>query len=264
MTDETKISKDDKVMDVQSQLARVLCDNAALFQQLSESERHFRRLAKSVWAVQEDERRRVARELHDGLGQTLTALKIQIEVLAKDLTRPDGAEEKKVNEMLALAGRALNDARELSHLLRPQVLDDLGLVSALQWLCRTIKERTGFEVTLKAGEEEDRLDPEVETAVFRIVQEGLTNAMKHSGASRAEVRLSREEGSLRLLVRDGGQGPAPGPSARAGRLLLGRGAGQHARPDRIPRRPISSGLRAGHGNHGGGDPAPGHGRGSAP
>lgn len=206
MTDEAKIPKDGQAMDVQDQMTRILRDNAALFQQLTESERRFRRLAKAVWAVQEDERRRVARELHDSLGQTLTALKIQIEVLAQNKARSGDAEEQKINEALALAVQALNDARELSHLLRPQVLDDLGLVAALQWLCRTIKERTGFEVTLKIDEGEDRLDPELETAVFRIVQEGLTNAMKHSGVSRAEVRLRREGASLHLLVTDGGQG----------------------------------------------------------
>lgn len=186
-------------------------ENERLFERLVEGEQRFRSLARSVWEVQEEERRRVAHELHDGLGQTLTALKIRLERLgARAEIAPALAGE--LTTSVDLAARALDEARRLAHLLRPQVLDDLGLYPALRWLSRTLGEWTGFEVGLdlagagEAGDGGDRLDPELETLAFRVVQEGLTNAMKHSGVGGAEVRVARAPGVLRLEVSDRGAG----------------------------------------------------------
>ena len=221
--------------DVVERLRRIHRENERLFARLVEGEERFRSLARSVWAVQEEERRRVARELHDGLGQTLTALKIRLERLGARTAGPERADRtggaEIVGELAAtveLAGVALAEARRLAHLLRPQVLDDLGLYPALRWLGRTLGEWTGFEVTLELegardGEPEDRLDPEVETLAFRVVQEGLTNAMKHSGASGASVRVERPAGALRLRVADRGRGLDPARVLRGSEGAAGFG-----------------------------------------
>ncbi len=181
-------------------------ENEKLFEQLIAGERRFRGLAKAVWKVQEEERRRLARELHDGIGQTLTALKNQLEWVQRRAAAGEPGLETEIAESVDLAAQALNDTRELSRLLRPPVLDDLGLVPALRWLARTLGQRTGLEVELETREVEERLDPDLETLVFRAVQEALTNVLKHSGAKRARVSLARRAAGLRLRVVDEGRG----------------------------------------------------------
>ena len=191
-------------------------ENERLFEQLISGERRYRSLAKAVWRVQEEERRRIARDLHDGIGQTLTALKNHLQriQLAPDRGRDAAIDAATLDEALGLATQALEETRELSRLLRPPVLDDLGLVPALRWLARTIGERGGLDVEteLEGGDGnagEDRLDAEVETLVFRVVQESLTNALKHSGARRARVALQRAEDRLEVEVSDDGRGFDP-------------------------------------------------------
>ncbi|HUP43854.1 MAG TPA: sensor histidine kinase [Thermoanaerobaculia bacterium] len=204
--------------DVVERLRQIHRENELLFARLVKGEERFRALARSVWAVQEEERRRVARELHDGLGQTLTALKIRLERLGARVSGRgvDGAAElaAELASTVELAGEALAEARRLAHLLRPQMLDDLGLYPALRWLGRALGEWTGFGVTLdlagdRSEDPDERLDPEIETLAFRVVQEGLTNAIKHSGAAGAWVRVERREESLRLRIADRGSGFDP-------------------------------------------------------
>ncbi|MDY7094715.1 MAG: sensor histidine kinase [Acidobacteriota bacterium] len=190
-------------------------DNVELFRQLVEGEQRFRGLAKAVWRVQEEERRRLARELHDSLGQTLTALKIQLQRLS---ARAEDSDPQLARELAGtgdVVHEALAEARRLSHLLRPRVLDDLGLVPALRWLGRTLGEGTGFRVQLALDDLDDgRLPPELETLVFRVSQEAVTNALKHSGADACELRLERRGGGLRLTVTDDGRGFDPAAVAR--------------------------------------------------
>ena len=186
-------------------------ENERLFQRLIEGERRFRGLAKAVWKVQEDERRRLARELHDGLGQTLTALTNQLERLQQKLGERDDAAElaPRLADSVEMARLALNESRELSRLLRPPVLDDLGLEAALSWLARTLEQRAGLRVELTLSGLAERLDPDLETLVFRLVQEGLTNVLRHAGADRAQVAVSRAGGLLELRISDGGRGFDP-------------------------------------------------------
>lgn len=225
--------------DVVERLRRIHQENERLFARLVDGEERFRALARSVWAVQEEERRRVARELHDGLGQTLTALKIRLErlgVRAAAASGPLGDRGVELTTELAstveLAGHALAEARRLAHLLRPQMLDDLGLYPALRWLGRALGEWTGFGVTLDLpGDPGERLDPEIETLAFRVVQEALTNAMKHSGAPGASVRVERGEGSLRLRIADRGRGLDPAAVLRGSESA--RGFGLRGMRDRV-------------------------------
>ena len=181
--------------------------NERLFARLIEGERRFRGLAKAVWKVQEDERRRLARELHDGLGQTLTALTLQLERLREKLDGEVPAElAARVDDSVEMARLALNESRELSRLLRPPVLDDLGLAPALSWLARTLEQRTGLKVELALDGLDGRLDPDLETLVFRLVQESLTNVLRHSGVDRAQVAVRRSGDTLELRVADAGRG----------------------------------------------------------
>lgn len=197
----------DEVHELLERVGQVARDSQGLLRELATSERRFRALAKAVWQVQEEERRRLARELHDGLGQNLTALKNQLESLARQAA---GAEADGLAGRLAaaveLAGRALQDTRELSRLLRPPILDDLGLIPALQWLARTLREATGLEVHVAGDELEGRLPPDLEILLFRVAQEALTNTLKHSGAKLAVVTLRRRGGWIEVEAVDAGGG----------------------------------------------------------
>jgi two-component system, NarL family, sensor kinase len=205
--DATRDSSVDPMHDVIDRVRQITRENERLFQRLIEGERRFRGLAKAVWKVQEDERRRLARELHDGLGQTLTALTNQLGRLQQKL---EGSASSEVSARLAdsveMARLALQETRELSRLLRPPVLDDLGLASGLSWLARTLEQRAGLHVELALSGLDERLDPELETLVFRIVQEALTNVLRHAGVDRAQVTISRSGGLLGLRVSDSGRG----------------------------------------------------------
>jgi two-component system NarL family sensor kinase len=186
-------------------LRELAAENERLFRDLVSAERRFRSLSRSAWRVQEDERRRLARELHDGIGQTLTALKNQLESVRLNGRTPE-AVDASIGAACEMAALALHDTRELSRLLRPAVLDDLGLPAALRWLARTAGERFSVEVGLTLSGLDDRLDREIETLAFRIVQEALTNIAKHSGAATADVSVERTAGRLAIRISDPGAG----------------------------------------------------------
>jgi len=210
----------DPMGDIVDRVRDITLANERLFARLIEGERRFRGLAKAVWRVQEEEQRRLARELHDGLGQTLTALTHQLERLREKLASALSKEHAAgLADSVEMARLALNETRELSRLLRPPVLDDLGLAAALSWLARTLEQRTGLMVELALEPGVERLDPDLETLVFRLVQEALTNVLKHADVERAEVALRRSGGSLVLCVSDAGRGFDPGG------LLAGGGTG---------------------------------------
>lgn len=194
----------DALSDIAERLHAISRENQQLFRRLLDSERRFRGLARSVWHVQEEERRRLARELHDSIGQSLVGLIHMVERLGKRIG-PDGPRDE-VSKVRALARQALAETRELSRLLRPPVLDDLGLDSALQWLIRTLGERTGLKAELDARLDGARLPPELETLVFRIVQEALNNVIKHAPGARAVVRVLPTGGGLKVEIEDDGPG----------------------------------------------------------
>ncbi|CAN5363592.1 hypothetical protein BH24PSE2_BH24PSE2_04030 [soil metagenome] len=202
---QTEPNEYSSMREIVERVSRITLENEQLFQRLIDGERRFRGLAKAVWKVQEEERRRLARDLHDGIGQTLVALHSQLERLS---TRANGNPElvdglQAASELTRLA---LNDTRELSRLLRPPVLDDLGLSASLSWLARTMEESTGLRVELNSELEDERFDPDLETLVFRVVQEALTNTVKHADSATAQVRVEKVGGDLRVQVRDTGVG----------------------------------------------------------
>ena len=157
------------------------------------------RVSARMIAAQDDERRRIARELHDGLGQELTLVK----VLVDSLHSPDTRAAEASNAIEA----ALQQIRSISHLLHPPLLDELGLESAVRWYVQGLTRRSGIETSLELEPEEfPRLPPPIENAVYRIIQEALTNVFRHSGAKNACVTLKSGEGFVAVSVRDNGKG----------------------------------------------------------
>lgn len=192
------------------QVQDLTADNQRLLQSVVKSEKRFRTLAKSVWAVQEEERRRLARELHDGIGQTLTALANQLQRIHDDARAMSNLGlGHRLGDALEITRGALHDTRELSRLLRPTLLDDLGLEAALKWLARTLGERTGLAIEVHSSFGEQRVAADIETLVYRITQEALTNIIKHSGAKHAQILLTHANATLRLRIHDDGQGFDP-------------------------------------------------------
>jgi two-component system sensor histidine kinase UhpB len=176
-----------------------------LLQRLEANEREFRRLGRAVWRVQEDERRRLARELHDGLGQNLTALKHRLAQLGGGLDPGQQELRGKLDAAIALCSEALDDTRQLSRLLRPPILDDLGLEPALNWLARSMQEAAGVAVVVEI-EPLPPLDAELQTLLFRISQEGLNNVARHAAAGSVLLRLVERGRILQLQVIDDGRG----------------------------------------------------------
>jgi two-component system, NarL family, sensor kinase len=175
--------------------------NERLLERVVEGESRFRVLARAVWKAQEDERRRLARELHDSVGQTITALIAKLRQAQQSGRMPD------LESAVDIATLALNDVRELSRLLRPPILDDLGLQAGLNWLCRTLREHRGLSTTLDwHAEEFERLDPELETLIFRVAQEALHNVIQHSGRREARMMFRRARDHVEFAVSDDGCG----------------------------------------------------------
>lgn len=187
---------------------------AAFNAMLDRLERARREAARTALAAQEAERLRVARELHDEIGQTLTAVTIQAERAAE--SDPEVASEA-LRRVAEAVRESLDEVRRIARELRPEALDDLGLVNALIALCTRIGAQDGFVVRRELQAKLPALSPDVELVVYRIAQEGLTNALRHSGARSATISLVADAEMLTLRVADDGKGmPAPLPHGTAG------------------------------------------------
>lgn len=171
--------------------------------QLRENMLQLQTLSRRVLVAQETERHRVAHELHDELGQSLTAIKINLQTRGRF---PHAANDDLDAENIRILDDALQQVRRLALGLRPSMLDDLGLGPALRWLGEQTAARLGIAVALNIPVLEPRLSPEMETACFRIVQEALTNITRHAGASHVAIDLQRDGASMVLSVQDDGCG----------------------------------------------------------
>ena len=164
-----------------------------------------RNLSGSLIATQDEERRRVARQLHDELGQDLVAAKMMMD----GILRGDSAQavEQAATAASKLVDAAIQQVRSLSHLLHPPLLDEVGLRSALQWYVDGVAKSSGIEVALDVQAPDfPRPAPELETAIFRIIQEALTNVFRHSGARNGVVKVQQRDGQVYVSVRDYGKG----------------------------------------------------------
>jgi signal transduction histidine kinase len=170
------------------------------------SQAQLRDLASHQETVREEERRGIARELHDELGQYLTALKMDIATLSRHApTNAHEEAQEKLSGMKSMVEATILAVQRMSSRLRPGILDDLGLVPALEWLARDFQERSGLSCQLEVGEEFD-CDERYSTALFRICQESLTNVARHSHATGVSIQLRREASSVVLTVTDNGRG----------------------------------------------------------
>jgi signal transduction histidine kinase len=197
-------------------LVGVALENAVLRDRLVAQQDRLRALAGGVLRAREEEARRIAHELHDEAGQLLAAFHITLDDLAAQVPAQD-ASVKRLREVLDQVEAQL---RRLARELRPTILDDLGLGPALEWLAQGLAERRDVTVTIAAPER--RLAPEVETALYRIVQEALTNAVRHARPGRIAVEVRESGTQIRAVVRDDGHGfDAAAALARRGDRGLG-------------------------------------------
>jgi len=173
--------------------------------QLENANEELRRLSGHVLKAQDEERRRIARELHDGVGQYLAAMKMSFDVALAEGTGQDGGTQS-LQDCRDLVDRCTREIRTISHLLHPPLLEEMGLASAIPWYVTGFRERSGVEVELDMPSEFDRLPPAVEVVLFRVLQESLTNIHRHSRSKRANIGLQVDEDQAILTIRDYGKG----------------------------------------------------------
>jgi signal transduction histidine kinase len=184
----------------------IALENTRLFEEARKAAERQQLLSRRLVEVQEEERRHIARELHDEIGQTLTGLTLLLEMSAR---QTGDAARDNLSEAQALTHDLLARVREMSLNLRPAMLDDLGLLPALLWHLERYTARTHVRVVLKHALPEQRFAPEVETVAYRVVQEALTNVARHAGVSEATVRLWTTQNTLGVQVEDQGTGFDP-------------------------------------------------------
>jgi PAS domain S-box-containing protein len=187
--------------------------------ELQHSLEQLRALAARLRSAREEERTRVAREIHDELGQALTAIKIDFLSLLNDLPGEEWVASPRSQSIVRLLDQTIQSVRRIATELRPGILDDLGLVAALEWAADDFQARMGTKCEISLPEADIRLDPERSTALFRIFQETLTNIARHAAATEVHARLGKENGDLHLEVRDNGKGATD--EQLSGRSTLG-------------------------------------------
>ncbi|MGA7217234.1 MAG: PAS domain-containing protein [Candidatus Sulfotelmatobacter sp.] len=187
-------------------LEQSIRDNAAELEKMVDRRTdELRRLSVRLMTMQDQERRRIARDLHDGLGQELAVAKMVLDRMQLQKSGPPSPETW--SQASNIVDRAIQQVRTMSHLLHPPLLDEVGLVSALSWYVEGLTKRSGIETSLEVQPRDfPRLASEVETAVFRIVQEALTNVFRHSEAHRVWIALNQKDGTIVVSVRDDGKG----------------------------------------------------------
>ena len=187
-----------------------MLDNTAIYR------RRLREVAARAQSAAEEERKRVARELHDGTAQSLAAIRVRLR-LARAMADAD-LRETQLNEISAEIGEAIEEVRRMAHGLRPPSLDILGLATAIDTYVRSIADAAGIEVELSTAAVAGLLAPDAELALYRVMQEALSNVVRHSGAAGVRIELERTNGSVKLSVEDDGSGfliaEAIGPQGR--------------------------------------------------
>ncbi len=214
-------ASDQEILVAVSQVAAIAIQNALAYrkiqrgeEQLKYSNEQLRRLSAHLQSAREEERTRIAREIHDELGQVLTALKMDLSLLgrkfaAADTIVPRSLVLNEIKSMSKLIDHTIQSIREIIVELRPEMLDDLGLKAAIEWQVQEFQSRTHIPCRFDTNLEEIDLDHERSMAVFRILQESLTNVARHANATNVAVNLTEADDSLLLEVRDNGRGITP-------------------------------------------------------
>ena len=182
---------------------------SAVINERTRAESALRSLSGRLMRIQDDERRRLARELHDSSGQHLVALQMNLSALSRHISHPDADCSGLLLDCQQILNRVVKEIRTLSYLLHPPLLDETGLGSALQWYVDGLAQRSNVKIELHLPADLGRLSQELETAIFRIVQECLTNIHRHSGSATARISLAIQRDQLVLMVCDEGRGVRP-------------------------------------------------------
>jgi signal transduction histidine kinase len=177
-----------------------------VFAELHRKTQQLEVLNAQLTRLQDEERRRIARELHDSVGQLLAAISMNSVALAAESDKLSSDAAKRISENAAMVEEATRQIRTISHLLHPPLLDEAGLASALQWYVEGFSARSKVDVKLDCPESFEGLSKEMELSVFRVVQECLTNIHRHAGSPTAGIRITQDEACLRLDIEDAGKG----------------------------------------------------------
>lgn len=225
---------------------------------LKDTEQHTQELSRRLIHLQDQEHRRISRELHDSVGQNLAALRMSLHVVEQKAHLLDEQARMALNDAVGLAESAIQETRTVSYLLHPPVLDELGLVKALDWYVDGFSKRSGINVQLKAPSASFRLPGEMELALFRIVQECLTNVHRHSHSPRAEVNVQAHSNAVLLEISDSGRGIPPKVQAE---LLQGSGKNRrrpvwNSRACRRDERQLGHRFQSKRHDHSGSGPGP--------
>jgi len=191
-----------------------------------------RQLSARLLQLQDEERRRIARQLHDTTAQNLAALQLHLSRIARSPAASDSAIRELVNQSIELTELSVAEIRTLAYLLHPPMIEDAGLLPALRWYAQGFEERSGIKVILDLPPELDRLPLEVATTLFRIVQEALTNVQRHSGSAVARIRIERQPQALHLEIEDEGHG-MPEALRQDETLFLAAGVGIAGMRERV-------------------------------
>lgn len=219
-----RLNKDGKRVDVSVTISPIASDSGEIIgasaiirdiserkiaqEELRKSNEQLRDLYRRLQSAREEERTRIAREIHDEFGQTLTALKIDLAWIKKRLPDEQVMVSQKIESMSKTIGMAISSIKKLSADLRPGILDDFGLIAAIEWQAEEFEARTGTICNLSLDVGGIEINEDISTAVFRILQETLTNIMRHADAKRVELQLMVEGGELVFTVHDNGKGIA--------------------------------------------------------
>jgi signal transduction histidine kinase len=175
-------------------------------EELVDSRKKLRELSNHMHKLQEEEKQKLSRELHDSLGQILTTIRLNLELLKKESNEDRDTILKIIKDMSSLLDNAMGEVKEISYRLKPRILDDFGLIPSLKLLCNDISYRSGVKGEFYSYKFETRLNPDVETSLYRIAQEALNNIVKHSHATEFSLQLVKHPEFLRMMIEDNGIG----------------------------------------------------------
>jgi PAS domain S-box-containing protein len=198
-----------------------------------QAEEQLRRLSGQLLRLQDEERRRIARDLHDSAGQDLVALATTLSQLHASIPSSSRKLRKLSSQCQALADQCIREVRTLSYLLHPPMLDEAGLEDAIRHYADGFTERTGIQVDLEISPRLGRMKPDSEMALFRVVQESLTNIQRHSGSPQAKIRIERNQQMITLEISDKGSGIPGNLRRQNGKLSLGLGVGIPSMHERV-------------------------------
>ncbi|MFQ5672599.1 MAG: histidine kinase [Nitrospinales bacterium] len=206
-SDESPFLKEErKLLDELAHLLGEAFERKWVHKEIAHSQKQLRQLSRHIELVREEERTRIAREVHDELGQVLTALKLELSLLSKKLSRSSNGFQSATRRMLQLVDQTIQAVKRISSDLRPPILDVFGLAEAIEWQGKEFQARTGIRFEIEARPKKIRLDQSRSTTVFRIFQEILTNVARHANAKKISVNLTDKNDILTLEVRDDGIG----------------------------------------------------------